>query len=60
MVTFQVPTHVTAEDRPAFTVSERAVLLAGSRRGVVAPQTAAGPVAHLRRAGGIAFTVGPR
>ena len=51
MVTFQVPTHVTAEDRLVFKVPERAVLLAGSRRGVVAPQTAAGLVAHLCQAG---------
>ena len=51
MVTFQVPTHNTAEDRLVFKIPERAVLLAGSRHGVVVPQTAAGLVEHLCEAG---------
>ena len=51
MVTFQVPTHNTAEDPLVFSVPERAVLLAGSRHGVVAQETAAGLVAHLCKAG---------
>ena len=51
MVTFHVPTQTGAEDRLVFKVPERAVLLAGSRHGVVAPQTAAGLVEHLCRKG---------
>ncbi len=51
MVTFHVPTHVTADDRLVFKIPERAVLLAGSRHGIVGPQAAAGLVEHLCRAG---------
>ncbi len=51
MVTFQVPTHNTAEHRLVFRVPERAILVAGSRHGAVAPQTAAGLVEHLSHAG---------
>ena len=51
MVTFQVPTRNTASDPLVFKIPERAVLLAGSRHGAVAPQTAAGLVAHLCKAG---------
>jgi len=51
MVTFHVPTRNTAEDQLVFKVPERAVLLAGSRHGIVAPQTAAGLVEHLCRVG---------
>ena len=51
MVTFHVPTKTGAEDRLVFKVPERAVLVAGSRHGIVAPQTAAGLVAHLCKAG---------
>ncbi len=51
MVTFHVPTRNTAEDRLVFKVPERAVLLAGSRHGIVAPQTATRLVAHLCKAG---------
>ena len=51
MVTFHVPTQTGAEDRLVFKVPERAVLLAGSRHGVVASQTAARLVAHLCKAG---------
>jgi len=51
MVTFHVPTRNTASDPLVFKVPERVVLLAGSRHGVVAPQTAEGLVEHLCRAG---------
>ena len=51
MVTFNVPTQSTAEDRLVFKIPERAVLLAGSRHGIVAPQMAARLVEHLRQAG---------
>ena len=51
MVTFQVPTHNTAGDRLVFKVPQRAVLVAGSRHGIVAPQTAGRLVEHLCQAG---------
>ena len=51
MVTFQVPTHNTAVDPLVFSVPERVVLVAGSRHGVVAQETAAGLVEHLCKAG---------
>ena len=51
MVTFQVPTHVTAEDPLVFKVPERAVLVAGSRHGIVAQETAGRLVEHLCQAG---------
>ena len=57
MVTFQVPTHNTAADRLVFKIPERAVLVAGSRHGAVARQTAAGLVGHLCEAG-FGFLVG--
>ena len=57
MVTFQVPTANTAADRLVFSVPERAILVAGSRHGAVAPQTAAGLVEHLRQTG-FGFLVG--
>jgi hypothetical protein len=51
MVTFHVPTANTAEDRLVFSVPERAILVAGSRHGIVAPQTARELVDHVSRAG---------
>ncbi len=51
MVTFQVPTHVTVEDPLVFKVPERAVLVAGSRHGSVAQETAGRLVEHLCKAG---------
>jgi len=51
MVTFQVPTQTEAQDRLVFSVPERAVLVAGSRRGIVPPDTTTGLVEHLCRAG---------
>ncbi len=51
MVTFHVPTQTGAEDRLVFKIPGRAVLLAGSRHGIVAPQTAAGLVERLCKSG---------
>ena len=51
MVTFHVPTANTAEDRLVFKVPERAVLVAGSRHGIVAQETAGKLVEHLCQAG---------
>ena len=51
MVTFHVPTQTGAVDRLVFKVPERAVLVAGSRHGIVAPQTAATLVEHLCKSG---------
>ncbi len=51
MVTFHVPTNTTAEDRLVFKIPEHAVLVAGSRHGIVAPQTATRLVEHLSQAG---------
>ncbi|MEE8440338.1 MAG: hypothetical protein V3S41_01355 [Spirochaetia bacterium] len=57
MVTFQVPTHNTVADPLVFKVPECLVLVAGSRRGAVAPQTAGKLVEHLSHAG-FGFPVG--
>jgi hypothetical protein len=51
MVTFHVPTQREAQERLVFSVPERAVLLAGSRNGTVAPQTARALVDHVSQAG---------
>jgi len=57
MVTFQVPTHHTAADRLVFRVPQRAILVAGSRHGTVAPETAGRFVEYLSHAG-FGFLVG--
>ncbi len=51
MVTFHVPTRNTAQDQLVFKIPERAVLVAGSRHGIVAPQTAAELAEHLCKSG---------
>ena len=51
MVTFHVPTANTAEDQLVFKVPERAILVAGSRHGAVALQTAGALVKQLNQSG---------
>ncbi len=57
MVTFHVPTHSTAEDQLVFKVPERAVLVAGSRHGIVPSRIGSQFVEHLSQAG-FGFLVG--
>ena len=57
MVTFHVPTHTAESDHLVFRIPERAVMVAGSRRGTVPPHTASMLVATLSHAG-LAFMTG--
>lgn len=57
MVTFTVPTQSGASDRLVFRVPARPVLIAGSRHGVVRPQTASSLVSRLAHSG-FGFLVG--